>query len=98
MTMASGELRSFVLLVTGSFNMAATMNFVDPLRVANYLFGRRYRWSFQAREAGGVLASNGAKEATSVDSRYGSSSCRISSISSSHAICSVGPTQIYLSV
>ena len=60
MTMASGELRSFVLLVTGSFNMAATMNFVDPLRVANYLFGRRYTWSFQAREAGEVLASNGA--------------------------------------
>jgi len=60
MTSAPGELRSFILLVTDSFNMAATMNFVDPLRVANYLFGRRYTWSFQAREAGEVLASNGA--------------------------------------
>ena len=58
---AAGELRTFVLLVTGSFNMAATMNFVDPLRVANYLFGRRYAWSFQARKAGEVPASNGAR-------------------------------------
>lgn len=57
---AAGELRSFILLVADSFNMAATMNFVDPLRVANYLFGRRYTWSFQAREAGEVFASNGA--------------------------------------
>lgn len=56
----NGDLRTFVVLVTGSFNMAATMNFVDPLRVANYLFGRRYAWTFHAQEAGEVLASNGA--------------------------------------
>ena len=56
----SGDLRTFLVLVTGSFNMAATMNFVDPLRVANYLFGRRYSWSFHAQKAGEVLASNGA--------------------------------------
>ena len=56
----NGDLRTFVVLVTGSFNMAAAMNFVDLLRVANYLFGRRYAWTFHAQEAGEVLASNGA--------------------------------------
>lgn len=49
------------VLVTPDFNLAATMGFIDPFRVANYLEGvPRFSWTFLS-EAGGITrASNGA--------------------------------------
>lgn len=48
-----------LVIVTPSFNLAATMSFIDPFRAANYLEGSaRFRWTIAA---GGrsCLASNG---------------------------------------
>ncbi|MDP5220989.1 GlxA family transcriptional regulator [Ruegeria sp. 2205SS24-7] len=54
------------IIVTPSFNMAATMGFVDPFRAANYLEGMtNYSWDLVS-EAGGVcVASNGVSIETS---------------------------------
>ncbi|MEY8840198.1 GlxA family transcriptional regulator, partial [Cribrihabitans sp. XS_ASV171] len=50
------------ILVTPNFNMAATMNFVDPFRAANYLDGMgRFRWEFVSDGGGSCRASNGAQ-------------------------------------
>lgn len=49
-----------LLLVTPSFNLAATMAFVDPFRAANYLEGRSiYHWKLASVAGGHCLASNG---------------------------------------
>ncbi|MEM7745943.1 MAG: GlxA family transcriptional regulator [Pseudomonadota bacterium] len=49
------------ILVTPDFNLAATMGFVDPFRVANYLDGAvLFRWEFLSATGGPIRASNGA--------------------------------------
>ncbi len=49
-----------LVVVTPNFNMAATMAFLDPFRVANYLDGKmRFRWVIAA-ESDPCLASNGS--------------------------------------
>ncbi len=53
------------ILVTPFFNATATMNFVDPFRVANYLEGRSlFRWTFVSETGGMIRASNGLEVAT----------------------------------
>ena len=42
------DLVQLCILTAPSFNLAATTAFVDPFRVANYLYGRRYVWAFQS--------------------------------------------------
>ncbi len=49
------------IIVTPSFNLAATMSFVDPFRAANYLEGRTlFSWEFTSDLGGLCRASNGA--------------------------------------
>lgn len=49
------------ILVTPDFNLAATMGFVDPFRVANYLEGvSLFRWTFLSETGGSIRTSNGA--------------------------------------
>ncbi|MEM7076606.1 MAG: GlxA family transcriptional regulator [Pseudomonadota bacterium] len=48
------------ILVTPNFNLAATMNVIDPFRVSNYLEGKTlFRWRFISEAGGLVVASNG---------------------------------------
>ncbi len=50
-----------LVLVAPSFNMAATMGFIDPFRAANYLDGKQYfRWEFGSEAGGYCVSSNGA--------------------------------------
>lgn len=57
---------TLVVLVTPSFNVSATMGFVDPFRAANYLEGQvLFRWMFVSETGGPVRASNG----TSIDTQ-----------------------------
>lgn len=49
-----------LVLVTPSFNMAATVGFLDPFRAANYLDGRsHFQWQLVSPTGGVCLASNG---------------------------------------
>ena len=49
------------LILTQDFNIATTMAFVDPFRVANYINGAPlYRWEFSSESGGDTRASNGA--------------------------------------
>ena len=49
-----------LVLITPHFNMAATMGFIDPFRVANYLDGTsRFRWQLVSERGGMCPASNG---------------------------------------
>ena len=49
-----------VVFVTPHFNVATTMSFIDPFRVANYLSGGvQFTWSFVSEAGGLVEASNG---------------------------------------
>ncbi|MCG7522189.1 GlxA family transcriptional regulator [Ruegeria sp. Ofav3-42] len=53
--------RVFVVIAP-SFNLAATMGFIDPFRAANYLDGRPYfSWEFVSETGGFCVASNGAE-------------------------------------
>jgi AraC family carnitine catabolism transcriptional activator len=53
------------IIVTPSFNLAATMTFIDPFRAANYLAGAtRFRWVLSSSTGGSCLASNGIAIAT----------------------------------
>lgn len=53
------------ILVTRHFNLAATMSFIDPFRVANYLEGSSlFRWRIVSEEGGTVPASNGCEITT----------------------------------
>ena len=53
------------ILVTPHFNIAATLNFIDPFRVANYLAGRTiYQWNFYSEEPDLVIASAGVSIGT----------------------------------
>lgn len=48
------------IVVTPSFNSFATMGFIDPFRVSNYLEGRqKFRWRFFSEKGGLCMASNG---------------------------------------
>jgi len=50
-----------VVIVAPSFNMSATMAFIDPFRAANYLDGRAYfKWEFVSETGGLCVSSNGA--------------------------------------
>ena len=59
------DLVQLCILTAPSFNLAATTAFVDPFRVANYLYGRRYAWAFQSFGGGMLQASNTAELKTS---------------------------------
>ncbi|MEM7178562.1 MAG: GlxA family transcriptional regulator [Pseudomonadota bacterium] len=49
-----------LFLVTPHFNLASTMAFLDPFRVANYLGGRvHFTWRMAAEQGGMCRASNG---------------------------------------
>jgi AraC family carnitine catabolism transcriptional activator len=51
---------SLLVIVMPNFNLAATVNFIDPLRAANYLDGRtHFRWGTASIAGGPVVASNG---------------------------------------
>ena len=51
---------SILILVTPSFNLAATTSFIDPFRAANYLDGKiRFRWTLASVPGGLCQASNG---------------------------------------
>lgn len=59
MAEAPGRVYEVAVIVTPLFNLAATMNLIDPLRAANYLHGRPlYRWHLLSLEGGPVQASN----------------------------------------
>jgi transcriptional regulator GlxA family with amidase domain len=48
------------ILVTPHFNLAATVGFIDPFRVANYLNGQiLFRWDVVSEAGGACAASNG---------------------------------------
>ncbi|MCV6593633.1 MAG: GlxA family transcriptional regulator [Silicimonas sp.] len=50
------------VVVLPNFNLSATMNFIDPFRVANYLDGtQHFAWEFLSEEGGALTASNGAR-------------------------------------
>lgn len=60
MTVPADKPINLLILVTPSFNMAATAGFIDPFRAANYLDGTtRFRWELCSQEGGACLASNG---------------------------------------
>lgn len=49
-----------LIIVTPDFNMSATINFIDPFRVANYLDGiAHFDWSLASVSGGPCTASNG---------------------------------------
>jgi transcriptional regulator GlxA family with amidase domain len=49
-----------LVIVTPNFNLAATVGFLDPFRVSNYLDGSiRYRWELASAAGGHIVASNG---------------------------------------
>ncbi len=49
------------IIVTPSFNLAATMGFIDPFRAANYIDGiTHYSWDFLSETGGRCVSSNGA--------------------------------------
>jgi transcriptional regulator GlxA family with amidase domain len=51
---------SLLVIVTPNFNLNATMGFIDPFRVSNYLEGRIYfRWQIASTAGGETIASNG---------------------------------------
>lgn len=51
-----------LIIVTPDFNMAATLNLIDPFRVANYLDGiAHFDWSVASMSGGSCTASNGLK-------------------------------------
>ncbi len=53
----TSELR---IAVTPFFNIAATMSFLDPFRVANYLEGTSlFRWKIVSETGGAIVSSNG---------------------------------------
>ncbi|MDA7965499.1 GlxA family transcriptional regulator [Ruegeria sp.] len=57
---AEAETRLLVI-VAPSFNISATMGFIDPFRAANYLDGKTYfKWDFVSEAGGYCAASNGA--------------------------------------
>lgn len=59
MSQPSDQIRIRVI-VTPSFNMAATMGFIDPFRAANYLEGAaHYSWELVSETGGPCVASNG---------------------------------------
>jgi len=65
MTRISQTPFKILIVVTPHFNMAATMGFVDPFRVANYLDGTsRFRWQIVSERGGPCPASNGTELCT----------------------------------
>ncbi|WP_424833188.1 GlxA family transcriptional regulator [Ruegeria sp.] len=57
---AERETQLFII-VAPSFNIAATMGFIDPFRAANYLDGKTYfKWAFVSQAGGYCPSSNGA--------------------------------------
>lgn len=50
-----------VIVLAPSFNMSATMGFIDPFRASNYLDGQTYfKWDFASETGGFCVSSNGA--------------------------------------
>lgn len=57
---AKDPIVELLILVTPSFNLAATTAFIDPFRAANYLDGAtRFRWVLASSAGGSCVASNG---------------------------------------
>jgi transcriptional regulator GlxA family with amidase domain len=60
MTQKPSPIVQLLILVTPSFNLAATTAFIDPFRAANYLEGdTRFRWVLASSAGGQCTASNG---------------------------------------
>ena len=60
MTKESTISLNIFVIVMPNFNLAATVGFIDPFRVANYLDGRsHFRWVIASTAGGAVMASNG---------------------------------------
>ncbi len=56
----SSQPTDLLILVTPHFNLAGTMAFLDPFRVANYLAGRTaFTWRMASESGGSCRASNG---------------------------------------
>lgn len=56
----AGAPLSLLVIVMPSFNLAATVGFIDPFRAANYLEGStHFRWTIASPAGGPILASNG---------------------------------------
>lgn len=73
-----------LLLVTPSFNMAATMGFIDPFRAANYLDGMaRFSWGFVSESGGYCVSSNGAGTDTAALNSFDAQPADILIVSSS---------------
>lgn len=54
-----------LLVVTPNFNLAATVNFLDPFRAANYLDGTsHFEWTLASTHGGHCVASNGMSSDT----------------------------------
>jgi len=59
---ASERQTTLHIVLAPSFNLAATMGLIDPLRAANYLEGLvLFRWEFVSQHGGPIAASNGAE-------------------------------------
>ena len=72
------------VLVLPNFNLAATMAFVDPFRVANYLEGAaHFQWAFLSEAGGVVRASNGAEVKTRSLESLGDETCDFLIVSAS---------------
>jgi len=62
LTGSHGPAVEFCFVLIPRFNMLALTAVLEPLRVANYLSGRRlYGWQFLAPDGGAVTASNGMR-------------------------------------
>ena len=60
-----GETINMEIIVTPFFNLAATMSFIDPFRVANYLEGKSiFKWQLVSEMGGIIKASNGIEVST----------------------------------
>jgi AraC family carnitine catabolism transcriptional activator len=74
------------ILLMPHFNMAATMSFIDPFRVANYLEGTPlFRWRLVSEAGGTIRASNGTEIATDALDRGDLQAAELVLVSSSWA-------------
>ncbi|WP_171210507.1 GlxA family transcriptional regulator [Ruegeria sp. HKCCA5426] len=61
MAKSQGTETRLLVVVAPSFNLAATMGFIDPFRAANYLDGKPYfKWEFASETGGYCVSSNGS--------------------------------------
>lgn len=67
MTISSDGRTKILILIAESFNLAATVGFIDPFRAANYLEGRpHFAWTLVSERGGPCMASNGLSLETKI--------------------------------